>query len=274
LLTAPELLSINPFDKNPVPSAVYQFPNATAAFGIAEVEPDVFAVATANLSVTFAFPPNNIALWVVDLRTETPKARKAVDLPQGAILNGLARLSSSKVLGSDIGAGLVYAIDIRTGETTIAIQDETMEAPPSLPGYGINGIRIHGGYLYYVNIGKGLFCRVPVHPITGTAVGPVAVISNAVGGPDDFALSKSGKKAYIANIFQHSLLKVTDGGKVEEIVRGSDGTLVGPTSAQLGRTSRDRDVLYVVDSGSVFNPQTSGFDSVEGGKVVSVKLHA
>ena len=54
------------------------------------------------------------------------------------------------VLGSDIGAGLVYAIDIYT------MKDEIMMAPTSLPGYEINAIKTHGEYLYFVNIGKGL----------------------------------------------------------------------------------------------------------------------
>jgi hypothetical protein len=125
-----------------------------------------------------------------------------------------------------------------------------------------------------MNIGKGLFCRVSVNPITGTATGAIQTISDEVRGGDDFALSKRASTAYVANVFEHELLEVKADGNVKAVVSGVDGTLTGPTSAQFGRTTRDWDVLYVVDSGSVFNPMTGGFDSVEGGKVVAVRLHS
>ncbi|KAF2178009.1 hypothetical protein K469DRAFT_643356 [Zopfia rhizophila CBS 207.26] len=270
MLTQPELRSINPLDPTPEPSLVYQFPNSTSVFGIAEIEPDIFAVVAGNLS----FPPNNFAIWMVNHRKRVPEVRKAANIPAGGILNGLARLSHNTVLGSDILAGVIYRINLDTGDSSIAVQDETMKSPVALPGFGVNGIRIHGRYLYYVNIGKGLFCRIPINLRTGTANSPVEIISDLVQGADDFALSKTGQTAYIANLLQNSLVRVAADGEVKVIAGGPDGALfIGPTSAQLGRTPLDREVVYVVSSGAVFNPSTGGFDSVEGGKIVAVKVY-
>jgi hypothetical protein len=71
----------------------------------------------------------------------------------------------------------------------------------------------------------------------------------------------------------NSLVRVKTNEETEVIAGGPDGAvLVGPTSAQLGRTPLDWDVVYVVSSGAVFNPSTGSYDSMEGGKVVAVRL--
>jgi len=149
-----------------------------------------------------------------------------------------------------------------------------MKGPVALPRFGVNGIRTHGRYLYYVSIGKGLFCRIPIDMRTGTSTGPVEVISDAVQGADDFALSETAQTTYIANFLQNSLARVTANGEVEVIAGGPDGALFhGPTSAQMGRTSIDCKVVYVVSSGAIFSPSASSLNFVEGGKIVAVEVY-
>lgn len=275
MLTQPELRSINPLDPSPKPSLVYRFPNSTGLFGITEIEPDIFAVVAGSLALTGdVFAPNSFALWKVNLRRHPPEVRKAANIPAGRALNGLARLSRNTVLGSDTWAGVVYHIDLDTGNSVIALQDETMKGPVALPRFGVNGIKTHGRYLYYVNIGKGLFCRIPIDLRTGTSTGPVEIISDAVQGADDFALSETAQTTYIANFLQNSLARVAADGKVEVIAGGPDGALFhGPTSAQLGRTSIDCKVVYVVSSGAIFSPSASSLNFVEGGKIVAVEVY-
>ncbi|KAH8702791.1 quino protein amine dehydrogenase beta chain-like protein [Phaeosphaeriaceae sp. PMI808] len=275
MLTQPELWSINPLDPHPKPSLVYQFPNATGLFGVVEIEPDVFAVVATSFALTSDISvPNSVAIWKVNLRKRAPEVHKAANIPAGGSLNGLARLSRNAVLGSDTRAGVVHRIDLDTGNSAIVLQDETMNGPIALPTYGVDGIRIHGRYLYYDNVGKGLFCRISIDLDTGAATGPVEIISDAVQGADDFALSKTAHTAYVANFLQNSLARVSADGEVQVIAGGPDGALFhGPTSAQFGRTPLDRDIVYVVSSGATFNQSAiSGFDFLEGGKVVAVKV--
>ncbi|KAF2175375.1 hypothetical protein K469DRAFT_683979 [Zopfia rhizophila CBS 207.26] len=275
VFTQPELRGINPLDPYPKPSLVYQFPNATGLLGTTEIEPDLFAVVTTNFSFTTGVSvPGSCTIWKVNLRNPTPEVRKAANIPAGGALNGIARLSRNVVLGSDTWAGVVHRIDLDTGNSAIVIHDETMKGPEALPTFGINGIRIHGRYLYYDNIGKGLFCRIPIDLRTGAATGPVEIISDDVQGADDFALSETAQTAYVANFLQNLLVRVTAQGKAKIIAGGPDGALFhGPTSAQFGRTPLDRNVVYVVSSGATFNPSaSSGFDFVEGGKVVAVTV--
>jgi hypothetical protein len=68
-------------------------------------------------------------------------------------------------------------------------------------------------------------------------------------------------------------VKVAAGGSTEVVAGGPDGKVfVGPTSAQFGRTLVDRETLYVVSSGAVFNPDTGAYDDVEGGKIVAARV--
>lgn len=56
--------------------------------------------------------------------------------------------------------------------------------PMSAVAYGINGVKVRDGLLYYTNGAQNLFAKFPISQ-DGTATGPVAVISNGVAS-DDF----------------------------------------------------------------------------------------
>jgi hypothetical protein len=263
-ITRPELWTLNPFDASPAPSLIYKFLNATGTFGITEISPDIFAVSAGDFSSGIQF-----SIWTVNLRQRDPVIHKAVELPSGMFVNGVARLSSTSILGSDVLAGVVYRIDLAAGTTVVALNDETMK---DMPGFAVNGIRIRDSFLYYVNLGKALFCRIPINSSTGTAIGPAQIIAEHVQG-DDFALGRTGQTAYVANVVQNSLVRIAADGEAKVVAGGPEGSVfIGPTSAQLGRTLVDRHVVYVVSSGAVFNSATGNYESVEGGKVVSVKL--
>lgn len=267
-LSGPSLYTLNPNAQNPQPSVIYQFPDTNSLYGITELSPNIFAVVAGPSD-----PATNptFSVWTLNLRNPGPPvANKAATMPAGATLNGLARLSKNVVLSSDIVAGVVYRIDLSSGQSTIALQDATLGPVP-----GVNGIRLKGQYLHFVNYGKGIYARVPINLQTGTATGPVEIIyeGTALMGADDFALARKGDAAFIAVLDQNSLVKVTGAGTTEVVAGGADGALfVGPTSAQFGRKAGDRNVLYVVSSGARFNPATGMYEDVEGGKITAVRV--
>jgi hypothetical protein len=258
---------VNPFLPNPKASVVYQIPNANSLLGITELDLDIFAIAVGTGDLT---ANSTYTVWTVNLRNRNAEVRKAAQMPAGTTLNGLARLSRDTILSSDILGGKVHRIDLSTGEASVVLEDETMAGAP-----GINGIRIHANYLHFVNYGRGLYCRVPIDLKTGAATGPVEIISDddRLVGSDDFAFSRTGDAAYIANLNRNDIIRVKANGDLEVVIGGPDGDVfVGPTSAQLGRTLLDCDTLYVVSSGAVFDPETLTFVDVEPGKITAVKL--
>ncbi|KAJ7309257.1 hypothetical protein DFH08DRAFT_1050413 [Mycena albidolilacea] len=118
LITSPEsstLHMLDPTAENPTFDEVYTFPNVTL-FGIAEVQPDVYGAV-----------PGTIAIWRVDLSSGGPPVvKKAADVPDGVVLDGLGAVPGEPdlVLGADTAAGRVWQINLRTGVVRIAAQDD------------------------------------------------------------------------------------------------------------------------------------------------------
>ncbi|KAL2669764.1 hypothetical protein Neosp_015209 [[Neocosmospora] mangrovei] len=74
---------------------------------------------------------------------------------------------------------------------------------------GINGIRTHKDKLFFTNTNQGLFAEVPISLSNGRATGPVNVIINGtLVANDDFVLSKDGRRAWIAENGQNTIVEV------------------------------------------------------------------
>ncbi|KAJ5186536.1 hypothetical protein N7449_011300 [Penicillium cf. viridicatum] len=85
---------------------VRQFDGAEDADGITELLPDIYAVIASN------------SVYTIDLRTHetAPKSVLIAKLPAG-YLNGIAALDEGKAVAiTDSQLGLIWRLDIRTGE--------------------------------------------------------------------------------------------------------------------------------------------------------------
>ncbi|EJD41873.1 hypothetical protein AURDEDRAFT_68231 [Auricularia subglabra TFB-10046 SS5] len=273
LLSAPEVWDIDPVSG--LRRLVAQFfpTPGVGAGGIAEVAPDVFAVATNNVTVA---PLNSILnsgiVWLVDLRGTRPSVKKVTDIPEASSLNGMTRLDGrGRVLVSDPGSGTVFRVDTRTGAVAVAVQDPLFTAPPP-PALqlGVNGIRLRGRDLFFANSGKGLLGHVPIRA-DGTAAGAVRVIATDIT-PDDFALRPgTSREAFACLNPDNTVALVASNGTVAPIAGSIDSTLIpNPTSAQFGRTIVDAGTLYVTTAGGLASPVNGTF--IEGGKVVAIDV--
>ena len=261
LLTSPELYMLDPESDTP-PTLIYTFPAAQALFGIAETSPDIFAVISGNFTLAGGSAPGSYSVWGVDMRevkmnqdgamSSVPLVVKIADILSAEFLNGMALLSSAEglVLLGDIAAGVVYRLDISTGQYEIAIANSLTATAnnPVFGNTGVNGIQVHEGQLYIANTGQALFGRLPIYP-NGTEAGDPVIIARALNASeqcDDFAVGKHG---YIFAV-------TGSGDSVEEITpRGRQTIIDGrlnstqfaePTSARFGRGKAGKGVLYVV----------------------------
>jgi hypothetical protein len=77
-----------------VDTLLHTFPSANSVFGISELEPDVFAVATGYYSATTGPTLNSSSLWSIDLSPLSsalpPVVKKIVDLKDAKVANGIA----------------------------------------------------------------------------------------------------------------------------------------------------------------------------------------
>lgn len=227
---------------------------------------DVFAV--------MPFRGSEFAVWTVNLAIAGGEGdgegegakREVIHRVEGAgMLNGMTRLRDGVLLASDTKRGSAVRFDISTRTYEVAIEDPTMDGGVPFLGMGINGLRVHDDHLYYTNSFKGLVCRVPIHPIHGTTLGPVQLLGKGLKMLDDLAIDDEGT-AYVMQWIDGSVVRLPLEGDVQTIATGLDH----PTSAQFGRTERDRRVLYVSASGNPLKLALKGF--FEGGKVYAVPL--
>jgi sugar lactone lactonase YvrE len=262
LINKPELWHITPSKRSGHAYAqlVHHFDEATQMNGITELEPDTYAVIASG------------SVWTITLdddgHASTPE--HIATFPEG-FLNGMAAIDGRKeVVLSDSVRGLIYRLDIGTGNYSIIHQDETM-APADYLGLqiGINGLRVEGDYLYYSNTPKKLFCCVRIDPRTGLAKGPYEVISSDILS-DDFAVGPGGV-GYLAGAMDNVVTKVLPDGSHKVIAGSKDSTLLmTATSAAFGRAADDRSTLYVTTGGETTLPGNS--TATRGGKVMALAV--
>ncbi|EJD42390.1 NHL repeat-containing protein [Auricularia subglabra TFB-10046 SS5] len=239
-----EVISIDP--RTGAQKVVLSFPNTTSALGIAEVSPDVFAIATGNYSTTSGSTPGSYAIWTLDLRPKTPRAKQAAAVPSAANLNGVAALDGAHVLVADSINGVVYKVGLRTGKHSVVLSGDAYQAPPP-PAFqlGVNGLSIRHGTLYFTNSGAGTLARVPLQG------GKVEVLADGLELPDDFALTPAGDAFVTLNTVRSVVrLALRSGSKRTQVAGGPESEdFATPTAARFGRTRKDRETLYVVTGG-------------------------
>jgi outer membrane protein assembly factor BamB len=252
LFDRPEVYTLDPKVPGAKPELVHKFQeNATKLLGITEYATDKYAVVVGSSENG----KDAWSIWSLDVgAVKGANAQRRIRaIPGAEMLNGLTTLDGNTVLAADTTGGVVYCIDLLSGEHSVVLNDKTM-----MPG--INGVRYRAPYLYYTNTVQGLFARVQIHPRTARSAGPVKVIATKIEGVDDFALpSWAEGDAYIANFFDNTVLRVQLDGNVTVFAKG----ISVPTSASFGRTDADARTLYVVTS----VPPASG-----GGRVVALKV--
>jgi hypothetical protein len=153
LLTAPEIWEVDPSTKTA--ELVYSFPNATGALGIAEVKPDVFAVVLATLDDV---PLNGTSsVWSVDVSGKFPKTKLIAAMPDAGFLNGVtvpprSGQYASALLLADSSYGLIWRLDLETGEYSVWLDDPAFKiSPTGIRPIGINGVHSRGSDLYFTN---------------------------------------------------------------------------------------------------------------------------
>ena len=181
--------------------------------------------------------------------------------------DGLATLDNEigLVLLADAAKGIVWRVDTNTGDYSIAIQDKLFTTDNKLIPLGVDGIHILDDQLYFTNFGNNAFGRVAISA-NGSATGPIEIIANMTI-PDDFAIADNGT-AYLAG--DNSLYRYRQNGEVDILVGGPNSlVLEGCTSAQLGRTRMDKNVLYIGTNGGLLAPVDG---VIHGGQLVAVNV--
>lgn len=205
---------------------------ASGLSGIGEIAPDVFAVIGGK------------GIYRVDFTGAKPVSTLIKTIAAASNLNGLAVFDNTTVLIADAGKGNVYKFNVATGEYSVALTDPTMAPSGSIP-FGIDGIKYRDGVVWYTNIFKNSFYKVPVDASAKATGAVVPLWTNLMG--DDLCFGPNGK-IYVATNGGNSLVEVDPAvGKPTSV-----GSVTGSTSCAFGRGEKDKNVAYVGAGSGVF----------------------
>ena len=259
VVSAAEIYLLQPTAKDPNPQLIYRFKGSNAVTGIVETSPDVFYVTVTSVTPDLGAIPNSSQLWRIAFprrKSDKPSVTKVADLPRISVPNGLTTLpGGKKLLSADSVQGIVFVIDTATGKTIAAFFDPLFD--PTTPGsFGVNGVRVFHGTLYFTNGAQNIFGKIPIDSVTGIPLGFASIIARALPGGvyDDFAISPSGDVAYVTTEKGDVIERIDLRTGAQKIVAGEANSteLDGPVSAAFGRKSNgkvDHGVLFVVTSG-------------------------
>ncbi|PLB47690.1 hypothetical protein P170DRAFT_510465 [Aspergillus steynii IBT 23096] len=266
-LDVPELWAVDPTGTRNA-SLLQTFPNVRSLLGITEIDRDIYALVAGNFSIQTLSTPGTYSIWKVDLSTSAkPHTSIIAHIPEADFLNGLAKFDKDTLLTTDSAKGVIWRVDIPSGNYSIAMSDPaTMKSPRNSPKpVGVNGIKVLGTHVYYSSSTGMHLARVPFTRHAAPA-GPVEIVAGGFT-PDDFVLASNGT-AYVTTNAENGLLKVEPSGRVT-LVAGNLFTteLAGATSVAF---SRDQKTLYVATAGGQFQPVLG--DIIEPAKIVAVSI--
>ena len=217
------------------PTLIYTVPNVTSAAGIVEGHPDIFYVASGDVSLTLPPPsvPSSYAVNEIDMRgvfvlpdgtlTKQPGFRRVANLTGASLLNGVAlsRPQSHNLLVADSFRGLIWNVDLRDGSVGVSLNDSTTKGDlnSSGPEYtGVNGLKVGNGTMYWTVTGTSSLFRVPIDEYGYVPEGEAAVLVTSNLTCDDFIVDEEGV-AYVAGTL-NVITKVSPTGE-QEIIAGS-----------------------------------------------------
>ncbi|KAJ7696342.1 hypothetical protein B0H16DRAFT_1647686 [Mycena metata] len=273
LITSPEsstLHMVDPTAPNPTFDEVHTFRNVTALLGIAEVKPDVYGIIALVLNdTTITAVPGTVAIWRVDLSLGgPPMVNKAANVPDGMFLDGLSTVPGEPdlVLGADTAAGRIWQINLQTGGVRIAAQDDAFAPDAPAPAFGINGLHVRGGDLYFTNSQKKTFSRFPISLRGGNVAqaGPIEVLGSANGTDqfDDFAFDSAGRvwAATLPDTLTVLFPPVQGNSMLGQLnAPGSPVVFNSPTSVTFGRGGVVQHTLYMTtQAGQLIAVDTTG----------------
>jgi sugar lactone lactonase YvrE len=241
-----KVLRITPTGKTRV---IAKLPGRTS--GIALESPGVYIVAVNPSTSLWRVKANGVVQKITDVK--------------GANLNGITRLNQDSFLIADDNKGVIWQLNSRTNKVTLWSQDPLL-APndPKLPIPGVNGLKIHAGYLYASNMQKNHMLRIKLNG-DGSA-GKAEVYKTGVF-IDDFAIANNGDIYATTHPYNLVIRIAADDKRSLSVIAGREQGLQGATAIAFDKTQQ---TLYAVTNGGIYVPPSWG--AVEA-NVVRIDLH-
>ena len=257
-LDIPSLYEIDP--KSGAAAVIVNFTGVTAASGIAEYAPDVFAVIVGNLTTQggVSATPGTYSIQTVNLTTGLGPNGKVTptllaDIPGGELVNGLAFQPPSTLYASDSSAYNIWGIDTKTRAVTVASPRNMLYDNSTAGGIplGINGLKwdANAHELVWTNTDQ---LSVGLTPFVGRKLAAPVKLATGINGTigyDDFDIDREGNY-YLANVGDKITYLRHDGKTQFFIEQNNTLVLDEPTATHFG-VDATKNVLYIATAGRI-----------------------
>lgn len=269
LAPSPVLWQVNHLTGEPTTVATWDGDEWTGCLGIAETTTDVFyVILAAFVGDDFVKTSGVNSIFEVDMSTfelaadgvsvaSNATVTHLTDIDEADFLNGMATLDDEHIFVGDVYSGVVYIVDVTTGDYQVAGNDTLMkfsvDGSVASTNLGSNGLKVHDGYLYWTNTARGFLARAPFGS-DGVLTAAGEIVATNLAKADDFQFAADGT-VFVAQNQQDTLSAawgVEDGTAVTAVaLAGSNIStiLAGVSSPKFGRTSTDSNRLYLSTSG-------------------------
>lgn len=256
-LDEPILYTFDAEDKEADPQELHTFANARGLINLCPLEGrhDEYAVISGRPDVdTMRFDNCEYVLWRVTISPtdDAVSVSKIADLDDYGFSIGIIPASEHTLLLADSFRNRICALDIATGASTVLVEDDSMRAAHGEP-FGLNRLRIAGGYVWFTNTSAGTLSRFPIS-VDGAnvaATGPVQTVCEDIEHCDGLAIAKDASAVWTASMANGWLWQVDIDREGDEVFASTSvikEDLYSPTAVEaacVGGTAR----LYVVCNG-------------------------
>lgn len=274
--SAPHLYEVPPI-ANSEPKLIYTFQNATGISSIAESStPDEYFLITGNFSFkTWSPAPASYAIHRLsfDKYTDEPTVEELTSLSAISQPNGMIHVPNTPyVLIADCRGGFVFRFNTETLELTTYFDDPLLKPVGSPVEFGVNGIKLYRGYLYFSNTNQEIVARLPASGEEAILVGKPEIIVTQTA-TDDFIINNFNGDLYLAENGFNALgffSKRINGTLPETLLGGPNCTALLSPSAVIWAKGAEGRTLIISNSGNPSQFETGNFTG--GGRINFVYL--
>ncbi|MRT92413.1 SMP-30/gluconolactonase/LRE family protein [Ancylomarina sp. 16SWW S1-10-2] len=157
---------------------------------------------------------------ILQLNLKRGESKIVATVPEGILLNGIAKLNKNNFLIADSFKGVIWKLNIKDASTSIWLQNDLLASPSiEKQSPGVNGIKVKGNSVYISNTGKMLMVKIPL--LKGDKAGDPEILHENVF-IDDFEMDAQNN-IYAATHIYDKIIKITPQGKVSIIAEAEQG---------------------------------------------------
>lgn len=187
-----------------------------------------------------------------------PSITKHMEVPDAIFCFGSVAISDDILVIADTAKCCIWRVDIKAKTSSVLFSgDASLNPKTKMEIFGINRVRVEGGYIWYTNHSTGELWRCKVNEIDGgrdiEVVGVPQLVADGLEHVDGLNMIKGGSVAFTTSFIGGTLFRIdidaeTGKGEVTTLL----SSLITPTCTQLVyKEGYEKPFLYFICCGEI-----------------------